>query len=97
MVSQYNIASADDNYGVKNLGLVVQKRLKIQGFIVFDPDMGPKWSAEHQKNVAEWIHSGTFIAKQSVTTGIDNAVTGLLGMLKGENFGKAVLTIAELE
>lgn len=97
MISQYNNASADDSYGVKNLGLVVQKRLKIQGFIVGDPDMGPRWTAEHQKNVAEWIQNGTFKAKQSVTTGIDNAIPGLLGMFKGENFGKAVLTITELE
>ena len=43
------------------------------------------------------VHDGTFIAKQSITQGIDNAVSGLLGMLKGENFGKAVLTIAELD
>ena len=43
------------------------------------------------------VHEGTFIAKQSITRGIDNAIDGLLGMLKGENFGKAVLTIAELD
>ena len=43
------------------------------------------------------VHEGTFIAKLSVTRGIDNAIDGLLGMLKGENFGKAVLTIAELD
>lgn len=43
------------------------------------------------------VSDGTFIAKQSITKGIDNAIDGLLGMLKGENFGKAVLTIAELD
>jgi len=32
----------------------------------------------------------------SVTEGIDHAAEGLVGMLKGENFGKAVLTIADL-
>ena len=37
------------------------------------------------------------MAKLSITKGIDNAVDGLLGMLKGDNFGKAVLTIAELD
>lgn len=46
--------------------------------------MGPKYTAEHQKNVQKWIHEGTFKAQQSVTEGIDNAVDGLLGMLKGE-------------
>jgi NADPH-dependent curcumin reductase CurA len=33
----------------------------------------------------------------SVTEGIDNAIEGFLGMLKGQNFGKAVLQIADLE
>ena len=76
---------------------VVGKRLKIQGFLVNDPDMGPKYAAEHQAKVAKWIKEGSFIAQQSVTNGIDNAIDGFLGMLKGENFGKAVLTIHELD
>lgn len=43
------------------------------------------------------VHDGTFIAKQSITKGIDNAIDGLLELLRGENFGKVVLTIAELD
>ncbi|MCJ1459997.1 hypothetical protein MMC28_010376 [Mycoblastus sanguinarius] len=97
MVSQYNISDPGKRYGVKNMGMIVGKRIKMQGFIVFDPDMGPKHAVEHQKNVSRWISEGTFKAQQSVTEGIDNSVKGLLGMLKGENFGKAVLTIEELK
>lgn len=76
---------------------IVWKRLKMQGFIVGDPDMGPKYAKEHQEKVGKWIHDGSFIVQQSVTNGIDKAVDGFLGMLKGENFGKAILTICELE
>ena len=54
MISQYNIASPEEAYGVKNLRMVFQKRLKMQGFIVSDPDMGPAYAAEHQKNVQKW-------------------------------------------
>ena len=97
MVSQYNIESPDQRYGVKNLIYMFGKRLKMRGFIVGDPDMGPKYAVEHKKNVSQWIHDGTFIAQQSITEGIDNAVDGFVGMLKGENFGKAVLTIREME
>ncbi len=96
MVSQYNL-TPDKMYGVKNMMQVVAKRITIRGFIVFDPDMGPKYTAEHQKNVQKWIHEGTFKAQMSVTEGIDHAAEGLLGMLKGENFGKAVLKIADLD
>ena len=73
------------------------KRLKMQGFIVSDANMGPKYAADHQKNVAMWISDGTFKAQQSVTVGIDNAVKGFLGMLNGENFGKSVLMIEDIE
>ena len=97
MVSQYNISDPDRRYGVKNLGAVVGKRLKMQGFIVSDANMGPKYAADHQKNVAKWISEGTFKVQQSVTAGIDNAIKGFLGMLKGENFGKSVLTIEDIK
>lgn len=133
MISQYNITSPDQGYGIKNLREVVSRRLKMQGFVVGDPDMGPAHAVDHQKNVQKWskyapyriadqdilsracdstswnqlhfgrradflaVHDGTFITKQSITKGIDNGVDGLLGMLKGENFGKAILTIAELD
>ena len=97
MISQYNAASVDELYGVKNLRDVVSKRLKMQGFIVYDPEMGPKYAIDHQKNVSKWISEGSFKAQQSVTVGIDNAIKGLLGMLKGGNFGKAVLQIEEMK
>ncbi|KAI9784377.1 MAG: hypothetical protein M1835_003604 [Candelina submexicana] len=96
MVSQYNL-TPDKLYGVKNLMNFVAKRLKMQGFIVGDPDFGPKYAAEHQKNMQKWLHEGTFKAKTSVTEGIDNGIDGLLGMFEGKNFGKAVLKIADLD
>lgn len=45
MISQYNITDTDKKYGIKNLGLVVGKRLKMQGFIVGDPDFGVRVSS----------------------------------------------------
>ncbi len=96
MVSQYN-KSEDERYGVTNLMLIVGKSLTFRGFIVSDPDMGPKYYAERNKNVAAWLHDGTLKAKMSVTDGMDNAAEGLVGMLEGKNFGKAVLKIADVE
>uniref|UniRef100_A0A060T045 ARAD1C09878p n=1 Tax=Blastobotrys adeninivorans TaxID=409370 RepID=A0A060T045_BLAAD len=92
MISQYN-NTPDKMYGIKNLFLVVTKRLKIEGFIVGDERFGPKWGDEHMKNVSKWIKEGTFTAQQHVTKGIDNAAEGLIGIFKGENFGKAVLEL----
>jgi len=56
--------------------------------------MGPKYAEEHQRNVQKWISEGTFKAQYSVTHGMDNAGEGLIGMLAGRNFGKAVLEVS---
>jgi NADPH-dependent curcumin reductase CurA len=75
--------------------LVVGKRLTLRGFIVFDPDFGAKYWDEHQKNMQRWIKDGEIKVQMSVTEGIEKSAEGLVGMLKGENFGKAVLKIAD--
>jgi NADPH-dependent curcumin reductase CurA len=95
MISQYNLPPSEA-YPIRNLMQVVGKRLKMQGFIVGDANMGPKYSKEHQEKLQKWIADGSFKAQQSVTKGIDNAAEGFLGMLRGDNFGKAVLEIADL-
>ena len=95
MVSQYNL-KPDERYGIKNLMLVVSRRLTIRGFIVSDPGMGDRYAAEHQREVQQWLHDGTFKARLAVTEGMDHAVDGFLGMLRGKNFGKALLKIADL-
>ena len=95
MISQYN-NTPDQNYGVKNLMLVVGKRIKMQGFIVGDENMGPKYAKEHQEKVQKWLHEGTFKAETSTTVGMENAGEGLLGLFEGTNFGKAVLEVSKL-
>ena len=82
---------------MKSIVMMVSKRLTMRGFIVGDPDMGPKYAKDHVENVSKWISEGTFKTQEDVTTGIDNGIKGLLGMLKGDNFGKAVLQIEELK
>ncbi|TVY17044.1 NADP-dependent oxidoreductase RED1 [Lachnellula arida] len=94
-VSQTSL-KPEEMYGIKNMGLVVAKRLVIRGFIVYDEDMGPKYTEEHQRKMQKWIKDGEITIKMSVTEGIENSAEGLVGMLKGENFGKAVLKVSDL-
>jgi len=93
-ISQYNLAPGE-RYGVKNLMNIVAKRLTIRGFLVGDPDFGPKYAKEHQQKVQGWLADGSFKAKLDITEGIDNAPEGFVGMLSGKNFGKAVLKIKD--
>lgn len=94
MISQYNLPDKE-RYGVKNLMHVVAKRLTMRGFIVFDKEFGPKHTKEHQEKLTQWLLDGSYTAKIDVTEGIDNAADGLIGMLQGKNFGKAVLKIKD--
>lgn len=67
----------------------------MRGFIVSDPDMGPKYAREHQEKMQQWLADGSVKAKLHVTQGIDHAAEGLVGMLEGKNFGKAVVKIKD--
>lgn len=73
------------------MGQVVPKRIHMEGFIVGDPRFGPKYFAEHQETLQKWIKEGNFKAKLWVTEGIDKAGDAFVGMLRGENQGKAVV------
>lgn len=90
--SQYNFADGQ-GYGIRNTGLVVNKRLTWKGLSVFDEQTGGIYAAEHQENVQKWIHDGTFKPLMDVTQGIDNAAEALVRLLQGKNVGKAVLKL----
>jgi NADPH-dependent curcumin reductase CurA len=48
---------------------------------------------EFEQTVAGWLRSGEVEALQTVTDGIDHAVDGFLGMLRGANVGKALIRL----
>jgi hypothetical protein len=58
--------------------LVVGKRLTIWGFIVSDPDFGPKYN---EKNMRRWINDGEITVLMHLTDGIENATEGLQNLL----------------
>jgi NADPH-dependent curcumin reductase CurA len=92
MISQYNLPY-EKQYRLAGTDTIFGRRIKIQGFIQSDPDFGPKWGKEHVENTSKWILDGSFKTKTHITQGMDNAIEGLLGIFKGENFGKAVLKL----
>ncbi|RKU39706.1 hypothetical protein DL546_000068 [Coniochaeta pulveracea] len=94
MISGYN-QKPEERYGVTNLFHIVAKTLTLKGFLVSQPDFGPKHAKEHQEQFGKWLAEGSVKAKIHYTEGIDKAAEGLVGMLNGENFGKAVLRISE--
>jgi NADPH-dependent curcumin reductase CurA len=77
-------------YGVKNLGVFISSRIKMQGLLVFDwLDRYP----EANDALLSLVDSGRFKYRESVVQGLENAPKGLIGLLKGENFGKQLVRL----
>lgn len=92
MIAEYNVP-ADKRKGVQGIQQVLTKQLKMEGFLVGMPEFGRAYFQEHQEKMQAWLKDGSVKAKLDVTEGIDNAAEGFIGLLQGENFGKAVLKI----
>ena len=90
VVSQYDTANpASGPRGVP--GLLVTKRLKMQGFIVMDY-VG--LLAQAEKDLAQWSADGKIKVVEDIIDGLDNAPAGLVGLLAGDNRGKRMIRVA---
>ncbi|KAG0243866.1 hypothetical protein BGW41_001055 [Actinomortierella wolfii] len=91
MISQYNTKTP---YGVRNLFHIVTKRIRFQGFIVYD--LAPKYQEQFYKDVYSWLVNKEITYIEDVARGIDAAPEAFVGLLQGKNFGKQVVHIADL-
>ncbi len=69
---------------------ILVKRLTFRGFIVWDfatqrPDF--------LKDVSGWLREGRLKYREDITDGLENAPRELIGLLKGENFGKKLIRV----
>ncbi|MZE77081.1 NADP-dependent oxidoreductase [Streptomyces xinghaiensis] len=88
MISQYN--ATEPSPAPRNLAQVIGKRLRIQGMLVSDHQaLQPRFVEE----VGGWIRSGDLHHPETVVHGIDHAVDAFLGMLRGENTGKMIVSL----
>jgi hypothetical protein len=88
-VSQYDETAPS---GPRNLpGLVVVKRLRMEGFIVMD---FADRDAEANERLAAWVKEGTLKVVEDVVEGLENAPKALVGLLAGENRGKRMVRVA---
>jgi len=88
LISDYN---ATEPYGVKMFRSILVNRIKVQGLIVFD------WLERYPEGnqaLLQLAAAGKLKTRESVLEGIDKAPRGLIGLLKGENFGKQLVKLA---
>ena len=87
LVSQYNATEA---YGVKNFRYILSARIRLQGFIV--SDRMQLWKPA-LADLARHVKEGRLKYRESIAEGLDAAPAALIGMLRGENFGKQVVAL----
>lgn len=88
-ISQYDgVPSATGPRGVP--GLIVVKRLIMQGFIVMDFD---DKRDEALTDLQAWVASGKLKVQEDMITGLENTPAALIGLLAGENRGKRMVKV----
>ncbi|WKE64784.1 NADP-dependent oxidoreductase [Gallaecimonas kandeliae] len=93
LVSQYNateLPAGPDRLPLL-MGTLLKKRIRMQGFIIFD-DYGHRFG-EFWQDMSRWVGDGSIKYREEMIDGLEQAPAALIGLLKGENFGKLVIRV----
>jgi NADPH-dependent curcumin reductase CurA len=71
-------------------GLIVVKRLTMQGFIVMDFD---DQREQALADLQSWVKSGKLKVQEDIIDGLENTPQALIGLLAGENRGKRMVKV----
>ena len=88
-VSQYNLAEPE--LAPRNLGFLIVFRARLEGFLVSDY---VHRFPEGLQRLGRWLAEGKLTYREDVTEGLENAPAAFIGMLRGENRGKALVKIS---
>jgi NADPH-dependent curcumin reductase CurA len=87
-ISQYNLARMATGPRLQSLLLI--RRAKMQGFIVFD--YREKYD-EAIFRLAAWLNSGQLTSQENITDGFEQVPSAFLGLFEGENTGKQLVRV----
>ncbi len=74
------------------MSTLLQKRILMQGFIIFDHYEG-RFDA-FRRDMEAWIAGGQVTLREDRVDGLEHAPTAFIGLLEGRNFGKLVVRVA---
>ncbi|CAL8325608.1 unnamed protein product [Lota lota] len=69
---------------------MIFKQLKMEGFLV------TRWEHKHPeslKRLMAWMKEGKLQCREHITEGFDNMPAAFMGLLQGENIGKAIIKV----
>ncbi|MGY9072138.1 MAG: NADP-dependent oxidoreductase [Acidimicrobiales bacterium] len=91
VVSQYD--TANPGPGPRGIpGLLVNNRVRMQGFLIFDYD---DRYAEAREEITGWIDSGALVPKASVYNGLEHAPDAFVSLLAGHTVGTTIVRVAD--
>ncbi|MEG3220055.1 NADP-dependent oxidoreductase [Vibrio gigantis] len=95
LISQYNATSLPEGPDRMSslMGTLLVKRIKMQGFIIFD-DYAHRYN-EFATQMTEWLSQGKMHYREHLIEGLDEAPKAFMGLLEGQNFGKLVIKTNE--
>lgn len=87
-ISRYNDQQPEP--GPRNLGFVVTKRLRLQGFIVSDRTAS---FGDFLREVGPWVAEGKIECRETMIDGIENVPAAFAGLFHGHNTGKMLVRV----
>jgi NADPH-dependent curcumin reductase CurA len=87
-ISRYNDQQPEP--GPRNVGFVVTKRLRLQGFIVSDHTAS---FGEFMREVAPWVADGKIECRETMIDGLENVPAAFAGLFRGDNTGKMLVRV----
>lgn len=93
LISQYNATTLNSGPDRLSLlmGTLLVKRIKMQGFIIFD-DYAHRYD-EFAQQMTQWLKAGKIHYREHLIQGLENAPQAFIGLLEGKNFGKLVIQV----
>ena len=94
-IAHYNEgpAAAGENHLPALLATVLQKRVRMQGFIILD-HYGERYEA-FQADMRELVRDSSIRIDEEVVVGLENAPSAFISMLEGRHLGKVVVAFPE--
>ena len=94
LVANYNdtaLPAGPDRLGLL-MSTILTRRIRMQGFIIFE-DYGHRYG-EFLQRMSAWVQAGKIRFREDLVDGLDQAPQAFIGLLKGANFGKLVVRVA---
>ena len=93
LIAQYNATELPPGPDRLSLlmGTILTRQMTVRGFIIFDSfgALYPQFAAQ----MTSWIAEGRIQYREDVIDGLASAPRALIGLLRGENFGKRVIRL----